>query len=404
MRAYIFIAVVFFLCGLCTVLNTILAPYLQQVFQLNYTSVTSIYVCFYLAYLVCAPVAGYLFRQGNYLLGIRIALLLCLFGTYGIFLGGTYTSFTMVLGGLFVTACGISTLQVNGNPYVLHLGSQDTATSRLSFLQGFFALGTVMAPFLGSWLILSSLYHPEDGSLLEEFLNILPLQKPYFSISMIWATVFFFTECFPLPPVSGLTEKIDIKHPLKPKIIALGMLVIAVAVGVEVSLGNYIIPLIADSSNLNLSIDSAGHFAMIYWIGFMLGRFLSSGLLKGTDPRVILYFHAGGGILLSLVACLTTGLIAAVSALATGLCVSILFPVLFALILEECPGSQLRVSGYMMMANIGGGLVPLWQGMSADLWGIHLSFLVPAICFAVILVFSMRRPKLTPQPVREFRD
>jgi len=400
MRAYLFIAVVFFLCGLCTVLNTILAPYLRHVMQLSYASITLIYVSFYLAYFVCAPFAGYLFRNGNYLLGIRIALLLCTFGSYGVFLGGTFYSFPLILMGLFVNACGICTLQVNANPYVLHLGSQETASSRLSFLQGFFAFGTVIAPFLGAWLILSTLYHPEDGSLLEEFLNILPIQKPYYAISMTWGLVFFLSEFFPLPQVEGLSENQKHHQPLKLGIVSLSMLVIAVAVGVEVTIGNYVIPLISDQSILNLNMDSAGQLAVIYWLGFMLGRFLSASFLKEVDSRVVLYFHAGAGIVLSLVASFVTGWIAAVSILATGLCVSILFPVLFALILEECPVSQMRMSGYLMMANVGGGLIPVLQGMSADLMGIHLSFIIPALCFSVILAFSVRRPKLILQPIR----
>ena len=400
MKTYLFIAIAFFLCGLCTVLNTILAPYLQQVLELSYTSVTSIYVSFYLAYLVCAPIAGYLFRQGNYRLGIRIALLLCTFGSYGVFLGGTFNSFPLVLTGLFVTACGICILQVNANPFVLHFGPKETASSRLSFLQGFFAFGTVIAPFLGSWLILSALYHPIDGSLLKEFLNILPIQKPYYAISMTWGIVFFISELFPLPHVEGLTENTHSKKPLSLKFVSMSMIVVAVAVGVEVTLGNYVIPLVADKSILNLNFDAAGHLAMIYWIGFMMGRFLSSLLLKDVDPRVILYFHAGAGILLSLVASFSTGLFAAAAVLATGLCVSILFPVLFSLILEESPASQMRMSGYLMMANVGGGLIPVLQGFSADLMGIHLSFIIPALCFFVILAFSLRRPKLTLQPIR----
>ncbi|NGX58092.1 MAG: L-fucose-proton symporter [Chlamydiae bacterium] len=396
MRAYIFIAVTFFLCGLCTVLNTILAPYLQQVLHLSYTSVTSIYISFYLAYFLLAPVSGYLFRKGNYLMGIRIALLLCTFGTYLIFMGGTYNSFPLVLGGLFVMACGISILQVNANPYVLHLGSSETSSSRLSFLQGFFALGTVVAPFVGSFFILSSLYHPVDGSLLDEILDILPIQKPYFTLSMTWGLIFLLSEIFPLPQVTGLTEKKETatQHPLKLGIVWLGMLVIALAVGVEVTLGNYIIPLLVDRSIMNLNIDMAGHLAMIYWLGFMIGRFSSSVFLKDVEPKVVLYYHAIGGIVLSLAACFATGIFAATAALATGLCVSILFPILFAIILQECPASQMQVSGYMMMANVGGGLVPLMQGLSADSLGVHLSFIIPALCFSVILLFSLRKPKL----------
>jgi len=390
MRVYFFIAVIFFLCGLSTILNTILAPYLQQVMSLSYTSVTSLYVSFYLAYLLCAPIAGFWFRRGNYLFGIRIALLLCTFGSYGVFLGGTYHSFPFVLAGLFVMACGICILQVNANPYVLNYGPRENASSRLSFLQGFFAFGTVTAPFLGSWAILAALYHPETGSLLHEFLDILPLQMPYYSISLSWALAYLFFELVPLPEVRGLTET-ERSEPLKKSL---------VAVGVEVAIGNYLIPFIADRAILDVTLDTAGELAILYWIGFMLGRFLSGALFQDADPRIVLYYHAGAGIVLTLLGSLFAGWVAAISLIATGLTVSILFPVLFALLLEEGSKSQMRLSGYLMMANIGGGLIPVLQGLSADYLGIHLSFLVPAICFAIILAFSMRRPKFTPIPIR----
>lgn len=402
MRGYFFFIPMFFLCGLCTVLNTILAPYLKQVLHLSHTSITLIYLSFYLAYFCVAPLSGYLFRKGNYLSGIRIGLSLSALGSLFIFFGGTYHSFLSVLAGLFVMASGISMLQVNGNPYLLHLGSKDSATSRLSFVQGFYALGAVAAPFIGSFFILSTLYHPEDGTLIEELLDILPIQKPYFILAAVWGIVLLLSEIFPLPAVSGLKENLyrPGKPILKSSIVWLGMLVIALAVGVEVSLGNYVIPLLSDPSIMDLTLDMAGHLAIIYWLGFMLGRFINSFLLKDLEPRIVLYYHAAAGLALCLLAIFTTGLFAGIAALTTGLCTSILFPILFSLILEECPDSQMKVSGYLVMANIGGGLIPLLQGLSADSLGIHLSFFVPGLCFLAIALFSLRRPKLTLQPIR----
>ncbi len=371
----------FFLCGFSTVLNTILAPYLQSALNLSYTSIAAVYISFYLAYLIVSPIAGNLLSKGKILQGFRVSLLLSAAGSLFISIGGLDDSYILILLGIFVMASGIACLQVTANPYIVFLGSAETASMRLTFLQGFFALGTVAAPFAGSLLILANL-------------NDLPLAKPYLILSGCWGVAWLLSELFPFPEVKELRDLNDEKSPpvFKDPIVLIGMVMVAIAVGVEISVGNFVIPLLTHEKSFSLSLDAAGQMAMLYWIGFMLGRFFCPLFLKVYPARRVLFWHGFAGLLFGLIAGFGSGAASAYSALALGVCTSILFPVIFTLIMEESRSSKMQISGLLMMANIGGAAIPFLQGIAADLTGIHLSFAVPAACFLAVALFSLRRP------------
>ena len=145
----------FFIWGFITCLNDILIPHLKAVFSLNYTQAMLIQFCFFGAYFLVSIPAGQLVKRLGYQKGIVTGLVIASIGCGLFYPAASLATYGLFLGALFVLASGITILQVAANPYVNALGSAETASSRLNLTQAFNSLGTTVAPFFGSILILS---------------------------------------------------------------------------------------------------------------------------------------------------------------------------------------------------------------------------------------------------------
>ncbi|HHW4679963.1 MAG TPA: MFS transporter, partial [Xylella taiwanensis] len=147
---------IFFMWGFLTCLNDILIPHLKAVFELNFAQAMLVQFTFFGAYFLMSLPAEYLVARLGYKNGIVAGLLIAAIGTFGFWPAAEMRVYGAFLSALFVLATGITVLQVAANPFVSLLGSQRTASARLTLAQAFNSLGTAIAPLLGGWLILSS--------------------------------------------------------------------------------------------------------------------------------------------------------------------------------------------------------------------------------------------------------
>lgn len=213
----------FFLCGLSTVLNVILIPYLQSILRLSYTQISLIQVSFYLAYFLFSPFASYIYQQRTYLEGIRTGLLTGSLGIFMIYFAAANLIFPLILSGMFLLGAGIAVIQVTANPYTIHLGPAHSGSSRLTLAQAFTSVGTVAAPYVGSVCILSC------TSSLSSIL--------YLVIAGLWLTVCLITYAFHLPTgVDSTKKQITIQFfPVLDKFVIFGIIGIGLATGIEVT-------------------------------------------------------------------------------------------------------------------------------------------------------------------------
>jgi len=138
----------------------------------------------------------------------------------------------------------------------------------------------------------------------------------------------------------------------------------------------------------------AGKHIQFYWGGAMVGRFIGSYVLRLFSPATVLACVAGAVIALLLISANTTGAISGWSLLSIGLFNSIMFPTIFTLANEGLGKRAAEGSGVICMAIVGGAIVPLVTGNAADFWGLKQALIVPAACYAGILLFGWfaRRP------------
>jgi len=309
-------------------------------------------------------------------------------------------SFPLFLGALIVLAAGITCLQVAANPYVTVLGRPETASSRLNLTQAFNSLGTFLAPFFGGLLILSSAPKSMDEirAMAPDALQVYRLHEaatvktPYVGLGIALVLLAVAIGSFKLPTIPHAQHKVGEKvndsiwkHPN----LIFGAIAIFVYVGGEVAIGSFLVNYFTQPEIAGLTEKVAASFVAFYWGGAMVGRFIGSALLQKVSTRGLLGVCAVCAAALVAISMLTTGHAAMYSIILVGFFNSIMFPSIFTLGVAELGPLTGDGSGVMIMAIVGGAIIPVAQGAIADRIGIHHAFFLPVICYLYILFFAL---------------
>jgi FHS family L-fucose permease-like MFS transporter len=398
----------FFMWGLITSLNDILIPHLKSVFTLSYVQAMLIQFCFFAAYLVMSLPAGYLVQKLGYKKGIIAGLAIAGAGCLLFYPAAGLRSYAFFLGALFILASGITLLQVSANPYVAVLGKAATASSRLNMTQAFNSLGTTLGPFLGALIILSVAIKPADDlqKMAPEQLAAYAaieagaVQTPYLGLAAVLFIIAGIVALVRLPAVKPGDHPVN---PLKAPVcddphnsvwayrhLVLGAIGIFVYVGAEVSIGSFLVNFMGRPEIAGLSESDAGKYLSLYWAGATVGRFIGVAILARCKPGYVLAFNAFVVTALLFVAMVFAGKVAMWALLLIGLFNSIMFPTIFSLAIEGLGKRTSEGAGVLCMAIVGGALIPLIQGVLADVIGILYSFFIPAICYLYIIFYGLR--------------
>ena len=421
-KAFIFVAILFFLFGGLTVLVQLLLPHLRDVFGLNYTRTGLIVFFFFLPYLLFSIPAGYILTRTGYQRGIILGLALIALGALLFHPAADERSFSLFMVAIFVLGSGITFLQVAINPYVAVLGSETTTPSRLTFSQAFNALGTTFAPIAAAVYLLkdevknaAEINHLDyiDRSIYLQA-EALAIQIPSLYIALgaiILALIFSVTKL----PYVNLTAEEEINkesclYLLKKSSLLLGAIGIFVYVGAEVVIGsfavNYFVEIniakeILESSTMSALLIGLGKvlgsdltsadpkaivaiFLTFYWGNAMIGRFIGAYLTKVFAPAKVLMLFSTIVILLILISINADGLLSMWSLLFIGLFNSIMFPTIFALSSEGLGEMKTQASAILCTMIVGGGFIPLLYGFFTDYVGFRLAFLTLVVCYSYI--------------------
>lgn len=425
-KAFIFVAILFFLFGGLTVLVQLLLPHLRDVFGLNYTRTGLIVFFFFLPYLLFSIPAGYILTRTGYQRGIILGLALIALGALLFHPAADERSFSLFMVAIFVLGSGITFLQVAINPYVAVLGSETTTPSRLTFSQAFNALGTTFAPIAAAVYLLkdevknaAEINHLDyiDRSIYLQA-EALAIQIPSLYIALgaiILALIFSVTKL----PYVNLTAEEEINkesclYLLKKSSLLLGAIGIFVYVGAEVVIGsfavNYFVEIniakeILESPTMSALLIGLGKvlgsdltladpkaivaiFLTFYWGNAMIGRFIGAYLTKVFAPAKVLMLSSSIVILLILISINADGLLSMWSLLFIGLFNSIMFPTIFALSSEGLGEMKTQASAILCTMIVGGGFIPLLYGFFTDYVGFRMAFFILILCYGYILFFG----------------
>lgn len=426
----------FFMWGFITCMNDILIPYLKGVFDLNHTQAMLVQSAFFGAYFIGSLIYFFIsskigdpINKIGYKNGIIIGLITSAIGTALFYPAASLVSYPFFLSALFILGLGLTILQIAANPYVAIIGSPETASGRLNLSQGFNSLGTTIAPLIGGYLIFT-VFHANDGSANS-------VKTPYLIFSMLFIVLAIFIKTSRLPAFTNQDTLIKGAGALKFKHLVFGIIAIFMYVGAEVSIGSNMIAFLGMPEIASLNESIASSFVSIYWGGLMIGRFcgaISLSQMNNTKktllmlivpiiaflivlstngiefastygiflflniivfrsgkflPARTLFLFAIAAASLVLLTIFTSGHLAMWSLIAVGLFNSIMWSNIFTLSIDGLGDYTSQGSSLLVMAILGGAVLPLLQGVVADSFGLHNSFWVPFFAYLYIIFYGL---------------
>jgi FHS family L-fucose permease-like MFS transporter len=398
--AFVAVTTLFFAWGFITAMIDPLIPSVRAIFNLTYTQSMLTQFAFFMSYgIVSLPGAALVARAGygrSILIALVAMIVGCLFMPFA-----TYVQrYELVLVALFIIGSGITVLQLAANPLAAVLGSPERSHFRLTFSQAFNSLGTVIAPYLGSMLLLRGGVFATNGAAADDASRAASLHNidtGFLAIAAMIALLAVFIWRFSgrlnrsAPPPAPAHD--SVLHALQSRWALLGAAAIFLYVGAEVSIGSVMINFLHQPDVLDVSLERAGEILSLYWLGAMVGRFVGSALLTRLRATFLLSIAAAIAAVLCLTVSQGAGLIAAGCAIAVGLVNSIMFPTIFTITLERSSSSAAATSGLLCMAIIGGAVLPRLAGLIADASSLHAVFFLPAVAYVAITVFAMSAAK-----------
>lgn len=387
--ALVSLAVLYFMMGFITCLNDTLVPFFKKGFNLSYAQSSLVQFYFFLTYGVMSIPAGKIVEKVGYKTGMVLGFGVAALGAMLFYPASIFHQYALFLAALFIIAIGIVLLQVAANPYITILGPSETASSRLTLIQGVGSMGTTVAPLFGAAFILAPLATTSSDA----------VRYPYLGIAALLACIALVVGQLRLPALkpgadaSSDSEKVG-RGALGFRNLRFGIWGIFCYVGAEVSIGTFLTNYIADT--LRISENEANSFVAFYWGSMLVGRFMGAFLLKAVKPSVSLMSCAMLAIGLVSFSISTTGYVAVWAMIAVGLCNSVMFAIIFSLSVNGLGRFTTQASGLLSTAITGGAVVSFGQGLLIDRYTWPVAFLLPILCYAYIVFYSLNGYRATP--------
>lgn len=432
----VILTTLFFMWGFITCMNDILIPYLKGIFLLTDFQASLIQFAFFGAYFIISFLyfiistkLGDPLAKIGYQNGIIVGLITAAIGCALFYPAAESKAYVVFLLALFILAAGITILQMAANPYVSLLGSPATSSSRLNLTQAFNSLGTTIAPIVGAKLIFEAV-----GG--KEHMTAEAVKTPYLFLAgtlLVIAGIIAFSK---LPKFTGEVIEKGLGV-LKFSHLTLGVVAIFMYVGGEVAIGSFLVFLFKDLVGFEESTAAA--YIAYFWGGAMVGRFIGAiwltdraltqklmliavvtviavfsvylitqdvsiamtvlGLIVAniiafmigkSAPAKTLSVFAIAVVALLLVTALASGEVAMWSVLAIGLFNSIMFPTIFTLAIRDLGKYTSQGSSLLVMAIVGGALIPPMMSLLAKPFGWQATYLFPAICYLFIFYYGVK--------------
>lgn len=396
---FILITTLFFIWGFAHNLNPILIPHLKKACQLSDLQSSLIDSAFFIGYFVTAIPAGMLMKRLGYKRGILIGLVLFALGAFLFYPAADTRYFGLFLLALFIIASGLTFLETAANPYVTVLGPPATATQRLNLSQSFNGLAASLAPLAGGLFILSgkSLSTAEKDVLtpaqLDAFLanEAASVQMPYLVIGgvvLLVAVLVAFTHLPDIAEPEAISTSTSSRPIWRQKNLILGVVAQFFYVGGQVCVSSFFIRFVNQTAGID---EKTGAFYLsVALLGFMVGRFVGTVLMRFIAPYRLLALYAGINFFLLLFAVWIGGMMSVYALIGVQFFMSIMFPTIFSLSIYGL-GEQTKLgSSLVIMAIAGGAIFPVFMGRISDLSSMQIAYVIPACCFLVVLYFALK--------------
>ena len=401
----VFIALIccFTAWGIAQDLTTPMVAGFKRIFDMSTFQASLVQLAYFGAYFLLALPAAFINQRFGYKTGILTGLGLAAIGAFSFYPASKIMTYEAFLVALFAMAAGCSILETSANPYVLSLGPEATATRRLNLAQAFNPVGTNIGVLLASTLILPKLADPVDiASLTPAELHTIragelgAVMAPYLGLAFVLVLIAIAIASQKAPPIveefpdagphtGGATGLFGVLW--RTKRYRYGVVAQFFNVAAQVCAWTYLIQYVQQA--LGGSLERGGFYLQMSLLVFLASRFLMTWVIGRVRATKVLAVLAALAIVLCLFAMASPNLAGVIAVVALSFSLSLMFPTIYGVALKGLgPATKFGAAG-LVMAIVGGAIMPLVQGALVDSTSAAFSFIVPAACFAVVGLYAL---------------
>ena len=413
---FILITSLFALWGVANDITNPMVAAFQTVMELSAAKASLIQFAFYGGYATMAIPAALFIRKYSYKSGILLGLGLYAVGALLFIPASAYQEFSYCCFSLYILTFGLAFLETTANPFILSLGDKESSTRRLNLAQAFNPVGSLSGMAIASFIVLPHLLSDKRdeagkiifGSLSEaEKTNIrlhdlAIIRDPYVAIGLVVLCIFIIIALTKMPKVSSEENTSDGTHSVKETLTNLwnntvyreGVFTQVCYVAAQIMVWTFIIQY---ADHLGINKATAQVYNIIAMSLNLIGRFVGTYIMKFVNTRLLLTIFGVGASVCTLGAICIEGMFGLYSLILISLFMSIMFPSIYGIALENVDSQDTKLgAAFLVMAIVGGALMPPLQGMIIDqvvIMGypaVNISFVLPLICFLIIIVYGYR--------------
>jgi len=403
--AFALTSTLFFAWGLASQFNDLLLHHFQKALDLTRTQASLTQLAFYIGYF-CAPLpAAMIIRRVGYKKTIIIGLALYAVGAFLFFPASHLRIYGVFLAGLYIIAIGAGFLETSANPYIAILGDPRTASPRLNFAQAFNGVASVLGPLVGGYVIFSGVeYTPAQQAVMGpaavdhwRATEAAAVGPPYLVLGILMVVIALAIALTKYPPLRPEVTPQGAGSPfavLKKPRVRYAVIAQFFYVGAQVGTWSLLVDFCQEAAQVP-ERTGAQVYLEATMIAFCVGRFVGAWLQRTINPPRQLMLYGGCNMVLCVLAATLGGFPSIWALVATSFFMSIMFPTIFALGLENLGHQTEFASSFIVMAISGAAVIPPLMAYFAGITGaLHWSMLILALCYAVVVSFGLFAPKL----------
>lgn len=407
---FVIITSLFALWGFANDITNPMVAAFKTVMEIPNAKAALIQFAFYGGYATMAIPAALFVQKYSYKKGILLGLALYAVGALMFWPAAKYQEFNYFLISLYILTFGLAFLETTANPFILSLGNPKTATQRLNLAQSFNPLGSILGMFVASQVVLPALLSDKRdaaGDIIFPTLNaaekadirahdLMIIRDPYVILGIV-VIIMFIVILMTKMPETGLSNNIhpmqSFKRLMKNKIFRQGVIAQIFYVAAQIMCWTFIIQY---ADHLGIDKATAQRYNILAMSLFILSRFISTALMKYVNPRMLLFIFALGGIISVSGTIFIEGMWGLYSLVATSAFMSLMFPTIYGIALRDVGEDATLGAALLVMAIVGGALMPPIQGAIIDMGeiagmpAVNTSFILPLFSFIMIAIFAYR--------------
>jgi FHS family L-fucose permease-like MFS transporter len=413
---FILITCLFSLWGFANDITNPMVAAFKTVMEISTAKAAMVQLAFYGGYGTMAIPAALFAMKYSYKKGILLGLLLYAVGALLFFPAAQYEMFGFFLVSLYILTFGLAFLETIANPYILSMGEEATATRRLNLAQSFNPMGSILGMFVASNVILSALESDKrdaSGELIFPTLSaaekavirtndLAVIRDPYVMLGAVVLIMFFIILFAKLPKTEHAGEVHvgeSFGRLFKNKKYMEGVLAQVFYVAAQIMCWTFIIQY---AENLGINKATAQRYNIVAMAIFISSRFISTFLMKYVNSARLLMVFAIGGMITTAGVIMIEGMLGLYCLIATSAFMSLMFPTIYGIALDGIGEDAKLGAAGLVMAIVGGALMPPIQGAIIDLGtvgflpAVNFSFVLPFACFVIISIYGFRAYRIYP--------